>query len=174
MSHFYWAPLLFLFSPCTASLCSLTNDANYNAKSINNHNHDHNEHTGPQEEDETARVTLTKPVAERWCKTNANPLKDLRYLPRSHIYVNSFFEYGALGADERKRETKREAIKQDACEYPQLLRLWCLNAGTVRVCIVHTDDNLSVDISISVRWSNRHCTIRFKWQFYRVYNIIST
>lgn len=44
----------------------------------------------------------------RWrngdAKTNANPLKDLRYLPRSHIYVNSFFEYGALAADKREKE----------------------------------------------------------------------
>ena len=92
--------------------------------------------TGPQEKDETARAALMKPVAERWCKTNANPLKDLRYLPRSHIYVNSFFKYGALAADERERDIKWEAIKQDACEHPQLLRLWWLNAGTSHVCIV--------------------------------------
>lgn len=39
---FYWALLLFLLYTCW--LLTPT-DANYNAKSINNHNHDHNEHS---------------------------------------------------------------------------------------------------------------------------------
>lgn len=167
---FYWAPLGCGF--ICVLFCS-RRDANYNAKSINNHNHDHNEHTTLTWSEETSRELR---LWNRWrnggdAKKNywnkRKSIKRLKILLAVTFTWNSFLNTASMRLAAKKRAKKKYCINT-WCVWIStiIIRLWCLNASTshrlhsltyVYVC------NLSLDILVSVcRWSNRHCNIQFQ------------
>lgn len=155
MSHFIEHLSCFYLIP---SLLTPT-DSNYNAKSINNHNHDHNEHSNWAKKKRWESF-----LRNRWrrrCRRNTvmqNKRKSIKWLKILFTVICEFFF---------KYNTN---LMHDACEYPQLLHLWC------SVWLVHSSVYLCTTVYlwtlVLVRWSNRQCNIQFKWQFYQIYNII--
>lgn len=159
-------------------------DANYNAKSINNHNHDHNEHSlewTRMRSERRAQVVslLMKPVAERWCKTNAESIKRLK-IPQSH---SSVYVWNSIFNSTTQFNSWVSKWWCDACEDPQLLHLWWLKAKynyrplqSALLCPQQTIIYLALWTLVSVNPDEVIVTAIFesKWQFYQIYNIIFT
>lgn len=92
--------------------------------------------------EETPRVVvLFEPVAERWCKHKRKSIKRLKILLAVIFVWIPFLNTPSI-------QLEKEKEKCDACEYPQLLRLWCLNASTSHVCALYNVYN-------NVSWT--HC-----------------
>lgn len=153
--------LFYFFTLCTN--CPAKN----NAKSINNHNHDHNEQLNTlTSKEETQRIAY-ETGGGTLMQNKRKSIKRLKIQLR-HIYVNSFSKT-TLTLKSNMRCVWISTIITFLMYTRLVLHMPALLFGVCTTIYLW-----SVVLVRRLLHSNRYRYIQFKWQFYQVYNIIFT